>query len=110
MPIRSGAMQRPRCCKCGKTLRHRYDEVGLPCRKTIGSPSPTSTYAISLPRTRHRFFLYGKTAEIMLASPTTLNLLACSHCDIHIRSLVAFDARRWGYVLRKVRFFHTSGT
>src|SRR5580765_4785602 len=70
MPIRSGAMQRPRGCRCGNTLRHRYDEVGLPCSSTMGSPSPTSTYAISLPRTRRRCFWYGNVAEIMLASPS----------------------------------------
>jgi len=29
MPIRSGAMQRPRGCRCGNTLRQRYDEVGI---------------------------------------------------------------------------------
>jgi hypothetical protein len=69
MPIRSGAMQRPSGCKCGNTLRQRYDEVGLPCRSTMGSPSPTSTYAISLPRTRRRCFWYGNAAEIMLGSP-----------------------------------------
>src|SRR5215469_14920787 len=69
MPIRSGAMQRPRGCKCGSTLRQRYDEVGLPCSSTIGSPSPTSTYDISLPRTRCRFFWYGDFAEIMLPFP-----------------------------------------
>ena len=67
MPIRSGAMQRPSGCRCGNTLRQRYDEVGLPCSSTMGSPSPTSTYAISLPRTRRRFFLYGNAAEIMFA-------------------------------------------
>src|SRR5215831_14424636 len=68
MPIRSGAMQRPRGCRCGNTLRHRYDEVGLPCSRTMGSPSPTSTYAIWLPRTRRRFFWYGNAGEIMVAS------------------------------------------
>jgi hypothetical protein len=63
-------MQRPRGCKCGNTLRQRYDEVGLPCSSTMGSPSPSSTYAISLPRTRRRFFWYGNAAEIVLASPS----------------------------------------
>src|SRR5262249_15890419 len=54
----------------GNTLRQRYDEVGLPCNRTIGSPSPTSTYAMSLPRTRRRCFSYGNTAEIIIfASP-----------------------------------------
>src|SRR5215472_5893453 len=84
MPIRSGAMQRPSGCRCGNTLRQRYDEVGFPCNSTIGAPCPTSTYAISRPRTRRRcfwcenveettfVFLYGNAAEIifiMFASP-----------------------------------------
>ena len=43
MPMRSGAMQRPNDARCGMTLRHRYDDVGLPCRKTMGLPAPTST-------------------------------------------------------------------
>src|SRR5262245_55195930 len=34
----------------------------------MGSPVPTSTYAISRPRTRRRCFSYGNAAEIMLAS------------------------------------------
>src|SRR5215510_14443852 len=65
MPIRSGAIQRPNGCRCGNTLRQRYDEVGLPCNSTIGSPSPTSTYAISRPRMRRRCFWNGNAAEIM---------------------------------------------
>src|SRR5262249_18198497 len=69
MPIRPGAMQRPRGCRCGNTLRHRYDEVGLPCSSTMGSPAPTSTYAISRPRTRLRCFWYGNAAEITFAAP-----------------------------------------
>src|SRR6516165_4963026 len=68
MPIRSGAMQRPNGCRYGNTLRQRYDEVGLPCSSTTGSPFPTSTYAISWPRTRRRCFLYGNAAEILFAS------------------------------------------
>jgi hypothetical protein len=59
MPIRSGAIQRPSGCRCGNTLRQRYDEVGLPCNSTIGSPCPTSTYAISRPRIRRRCFGTG---------------------------------------------------
>ena len=69
MPMWSGAMQRPSGCRCGMTFRHRYDEVGLPCSSTMGSPSPTSTYAISLPRTCRRCFWYGNAAEIMFTSP-----------------------------------------
>src|SRR5215470_8382509 len=72
MPIRSGAMQRPNGSRCGNTLRQRYDEVGLPCSSTMGSPLPTSTYAIWLPRIPRRCFLYGNTAEIILAFPTFL--------------------------------------
>src|SRR3981189_490741 len=33
------------------TFRQRYEEVGLPWRKTIGSPEPTSRYAIARPPT-----------------------------------------------------------
>src|SRR5262249_12767457 len=72
MPIRSGAMQRPRGCRCGNTLRQRYDEVGLPCRSTMGSPAPTSTYAISRPRIRRRCFGYEDAAEIVFASLTSV--------------------------------------
>ena len=64
MPIRSGAMQRPGDCRCGNTLRQRYDDVGLPCRNTMGSPCPTSTNAISRSRTRRRCFWYGRVAEM----------------------------------------------
>src|SRR5215813_11134351 len=66
MPIRSGAMQRPNGCRCGNTLRQRYDEVGLPCSSTMGSPFPTSTYAISRPRTRRRCFWYGNAALLFI--------------------------------------------
>src|SRR5208282_2206516 len=45
-------------------LRHRNDEVGLPCRKTIGSPAPVSTYAISVPSTAARFRGCGSFGEI----------------------------------------------
>jgi len=83
MPIRSGAMQRPRGCRCGNTLRQRYDEVGLPCSSTMGSPSPTSTYAISRPRTRRRFFWYGNAAEIMLAFPSEPLLTQAAHYHVH---------------------------
>jgi hypothetical protein len=39
----------------------------------MGSPLPTSTYAISQPRTRCFFFWYGNSPEIILPSP-----LSCS--------------------------------
>src|SRR5215469_1686508 len=84
MPIRSGAMQRPSGCRCGMTLRQRYDEVGLPCSSTMGSPSPTSTYAISLPRTCRRCFWYGNAAEIMFASPV---VFAAADIDLEVGSL-----------------------
>src|SRR5215831_8645226 len=73
MPIRSGAMQRPSGCRCGNTLRQRYEEVGLPCNSTMGSPCPTSTNAISRPRTRRRCFWYGNLAEIIFGSPLVAN-------------------------------------
>ena len=50
-------------------LHQRYDEVGLPCSSTMGSPSPTSTYAISRPRTRRRFFWYGNAAVLPHLQP-----------------------------------------
>ncbi len=43
IPIRSGAIQRPIRATSGITVLHRNEEVGLPCRKTIGSPLPCST-------------------------------------------------------------------
>ena len=30
IPMRSGAIRRPRPSRCGMMLRHRYEEVGLP--------------------------------------------------------------------------------
>src|SRR5215472_12756100 len=76
MPIRSGAMQRPSGCRYGNMLRQRYDEVGLPCKSTMGSPFPTSTYAISRPRTRRRCFWNGNAAEILFASDTAETMFA----------------------------------
>src|SRR5215472_13382156 len=110
MPIRSGAMQRPRGCRCGNTLRQRYDEVGLPCSSTMGSPSPTSTYAISLPRTRRRCFLYGNAAEIILASPTILNLDGRTSTSTF--AVLPFDALRWGAAMffRRVRDQEVGGS
>ena len=49
-------MQRPTGATCGMTLRHRYDEVGLPCWNTMGSPSPISTYAMRRPSASTVFF------------------------------------------------------
>jgi len=75
MPIRSGAMQRPSGCRYGNTLRQRYDEVGLPCSSKMGSPSPTSTYAISLPRTRRRCFcreMLQRSYSLLLWWPTII--------------------------------------
>src|SRR5262249_136456 len=93
MPIRSGAIQRPSGCRYGNMLRQRYDEVGLPCCNTMGSPSPTSTYAISLPRTCRRFFWYGNAAEIMFASPVVGRLSGASRT--HYRTIMpASDQRR----------------
>src|SRR5262245_64801085 len=50
---------------------------------TMGSPSPTSTYAISLPRTCRRFFWYGNAAEIMFASPVVARLSGAPHVRYH---------------------------
>src|SRR6516225_10066335 len=95
MPIRSGAMQRPSGCRCGSTLRQRYDEAGLPCNSRMGSPCPTSRYAISRPRTRRRCFWYGNAAEIMFvmyASPVVTD----QEClRPHCRRLTACKKRRF---------------
>ena len=42
-------MQRPKCSIRGITFLHKYDEVGFPCKKTIGLPEPLSTHAIFRP-------------------------------------------------------------
>src|SRR6516225_3038845 len=101
MPIRSGAMQRPSGCRCGMTLRQRYDEVGLPCSSTMGSPSPTSTYAISLPRTCRRCFWYGNAAEIMFASPV---VFAAADIDLEVCNLAPGQLLRNLY--RCLRMLH----
>jgi hypothetical protein len=36
------AMHLPEEVKYGIMLRHRYEEVGLPCKKRMGSPEPIS--------------------------------------------------------------------
>src|SRR5688500_10615069 len=64
MPMRSGARQRPEASRCGITLRHRYDDVGLPCRKTMGRPTPISTNAMWLSRTGSRRRSYRSAAEM----------------------------------------------
>jgi hypothetical protein len=51
MPTRSGARHRYASDRCGMTFRHRYDEVGLPCRNTTGAPLPVSTYVMLVPST-----------------------------------------------------------
>ena len=43
-------------------FRHRYDEVGLPCRNTMGAPEPTSTYAMAAPFTCVR--VLGRAADV----------------------------------------------
>src|SRR5262245_28522831 len=62
---------------CLQVRQHVAPEIrrgGIPCTSTMGSPSPTSTYAISLPRTRRRCFWYGNAAEIMFLLLLSLNL------------------------------------
>src|SRR5262249_45940749 len=53
----------------------------------MGSPSPTSTYAISLPRTDRRCFLYGNAAEIMLG----FSFFLCGTPTLPSRCLEAAD-------------------
>jgi hypothetical protein len=59
-----GARHRPNGSTRGMMFLHRYDRVGLPCRKTIGSPSPTSTYAMVVSRTLTRFRNASASVEI----------------------------------------------
>jgi len=75
-----------RCCKCGNMLRQRYDEVGLPCSKTMGSPSPATTYAISLRGTPAAVFCTESCRDHVAFSYHLKS--AWSHYDIHIGSLV----------------------
>src|SRR3989442_9326393 len=58
----------------------------------MGSPSPTSTYAISRPRTRRRCFWYGNAAEIMFASPFTKSWLSFNLLLLAYRREVAPSA------------------
>jgi hypothetical protein len=63
-----------------------------------GVPSPTSTYAISLPRTRRLCFWYGNAAEIMVATPS-FSVIVEQVCKLSTpvaptrRSLTLFGAR-----------------
>src|SRR5271155_4468661 len=73
--MRSGAMHRAYGSRCGMMLRHRYEEVGLPWRKTIGSPEPVSAYEIQVLTSSSFLRGRGSAAEIcvslslMLPSP-----------------------------------------
>ena len=62
MPMRSGAKRRKLVESGLMMFRHRYDEVGLPCRNTMGAPEPTSTCAMTAPFTRVRFL--GRAADV----------------------------------------------
>ena len=54
------------------TFRQRKDDVGLPCKNTLGSPSPSSTVAISIPPTSIRRFAYmSEVAPISLLLRST---------------------------------------
>ncbi len=54
--------------RCGMMLRQMYDDVGLPCTKTIigefGVSASVSTYAIEESRTDTLFLLKGNPADI----------------------------------------------
>src|SRR5579863_1848117 len=72
---------------CGMMLRQTYDEVGLPCRKRIVSPRPSSMYAIRDPRTLANFFWY-MSADLPVALP--LGLAVDPRCKVpgsHIAGL-----------------------
>src|SRR5262245_45399893 len=63
----------------------------------MGSPSPTSTYAISLPRTRRRFFWYGNAAEIMFALLVKQHYLPTSQTLTPVVADYFRGALRFGY-------------
>src|SRR6266446_1631240 len=67
IPIRSGATHRASGATCGMILRHRYDEVGLPCRNTTGSPLPVSAYDIEVPSSSTFLRGCGSVAEICVS-------------------------------------------
>ena len=71
-PCRSGRGQCSGLVAPGAATRCARGTTRWDCRAAArwGSPSPTSTYAISLPPTRRRCFWYGNAAEIMLPSPS----------------------------------------
>src|SRR5437899_12968141 len=70
-PCRSGRGRCSGLVAAGAATRCARGTTRWDCRAAArwGRP-PTSTYAISLPRTRRRCFWYGNAAEIMLASPS----------------------------------------
>src|SRR6266404_3399857 len=76
IPIRSGAMHRASGATCGIILRHRYDEVGLPCRKTTGSPLPVSAYDIEVPSSSTFLRGCGSAAEICFSLLSIRNPLS----------------------------------
>src|SRR5947209_424064 len=63
--MRSGARHRALAFSGSIMLRQRYDQVGLPCRKTIGDPDPpVSTYDICESSTAICFRGWRSLAEI----------------------------------------------
>src|SRR5471032_3508453 len=78
MPTKSGARHRPMSLTCAMMFRQRYDYVGLPCRKTLGSPSPTSTYLISVSRTATRFLGCGSEAVMFDSCQKVLAIFKAS--------------------------------
>lgn len=54
----------------GMIFRHKYEDVGTPCKKTVTGDLiildvPTSTYAIREPKTWATFLVKGNSAEIL---------------------------------------------
>src|SRR5260370_636784 len=61
-------------------FRHRYDEVGLPWRKTTGSPLPVSTYDIEVLRSSSFLRGCGSAAEICFSLPL-ITEISCGQCN-----------------------------
>src|ERR1700722_13348039 len=86
--MRSGATHRACGARYGTMLRHKYDEVGLPCRKTTGSPAPVSAYEIQVPMSSSFLRGCGSAAEI------------CVWLSLMNRILLASMKRAAGEVVR----------
>jgi hypothetical protein len=71
----------------------RYDGVGFPWRKTIGSPSPTSTYAMLVSRTLTRFRNASASVEIAHSASGCIAVSDLMTVLVQNLGVVAFSSR-----------------